>query len=276
MPYQARGESQGIKRRVIVLPFLNISPYPSDRASDIARTTLVNRLIRSGEVVPISLREIPEDVSKYQSEDHYEIKKLLPMARKSGAHAILVGRIKELKTKKVGDSVGVVREVRAEVSVLVDLKMYSTKNGDVMLEESKMASIEEGVTRVARRSYTDKELQDNPVLIQSVVTAAFQKITPAILRVLGKLDWEGRIALVRGERVYLNAGRRSGIQIGDILKITEMKEEVYDPESGKFLGKIKGRTKGTVEVISYFGKDGSVTIVHSGSGFKENDIAEFY
>ena len=33
--------------------------------------------------------------------------------------------------------------------------------------------------------------------------------------------------------------------------------------------------KGTVEIISYFGNDGAVTSVHSGSGFKESDLVEF-
>ena len=97
-----------------------------------------------------------------------------------------------------------------------------------------------------------------------------------LLRALRKMSWTGRIALVRGEKLYLNAGRLSGLQAGDILRVTESKDEIFDPETGGYLGNIMGRMKGTIEVISYFGKDGAVTIVHSGSGFEENDIVEFY
>jgi hypothetical protein len=34
--------------------------------------------------------------------------------------------------------------------------------------------------------------------------------------------------------------------------------------------------KGSLEVISYFGQDGAIAVIHSGSGFKENDRIEMY
>ena len=193
-----------------------------------------------------------------------------------GAHGIIVGRIKQIRTRKIGDSVGVFRKVKAEVSALVDVEMFSAKSGSTMVKETRSAVIEEEVTRVAESSYKDKELRDNPQLIRSVVKAAFSKMVLNIVKALRKMSWSGRIALVRGEKLYLNAGRMSGLQVGDVLRVTEAKEEVFDPETGGFLGNITGRMKGTVEVISYFGKDGAVTIVHSGSGFSENDLVEFY
>ncbi|MEM7646542.1 MAG: hypothetical protein AAF203_06520 [Pseudomonadota bacterium] len=277
LPRQARPtEDSSLRRRVIVLPFLNLSPYASDQAPEIARETLIRRLSLTGEILTLSLSDIPEDLTKYQVDDGYDMAKIAPLARKIGAHGIIVGRIKEIRTRKVGDSVGLFRKVKAEVKALVDLEMFSTKSGSSMVRESRSASIEEEVTRVAESSYRDKELKDNPILIRSVVKAAFSKMVMSIVRALRKLSWSGRIALVRGEKLYLNAGRLSGLQVGDILRVTEAKEEVFDPETGGFLGNITGRMKGTVEVISYFGKDGAVTIVHSGSGFKENDLVEFY
>lgn len=265
-----------IRKRVLVLPFLNMSPYPSINAADIARTQLIRQLHATKEVLVLALNQIPEDMTKFQVDDTYDMKQVIPLARKIGAHGVIIGRIKELRTKKVGDSVGLFRDVKAEVKTLVDLQMIGTKNGTKMVHESKTSTITEDVTRVAKYSYTDKELQDNPVLIRKVVMSAFRKMIPPIVRALRKLNWEGRVALIRGERIYLNAGRLSGIQVGDILRITEGKEEVFDPDTGGYLGKIRGRLKGTVEVVSYFGKDGSVTIIHSGSGFAENDIVEFY
>lgn len=277
LPRQARPtEDSGLRRRVVVLPFLNLSPYTSESSVRIARDTLISHLTQTGEVLSLSASDLPEDVTKYQVDDGYDIAKILPMARKIGAHGIIVGRIKEIRTRKVGDSIGLFRKVKAEVKALVDIEMYSAKSGSSMVKESRTAVIEEEVTRVAKSSYTDKELQDNPQLVRSVVKAAFSKMVMNVVRALRKMSWSGRIALVRGEKLYLNAGRLSGIQVGDILRVTEAKEEVFDPETGGFLGNIMGRMKGTVEVISYFGKDGAVTIVHSGSGFNENDIVEFY
>ena len=81
---------------------------------------------------------------------------------------------------------------------------------------------------------------------------------------------------LKGEKIYLNVGRISGVQIGDILKVVEDGSEVYDPEIGYHIGKVSGNTKGTIEVVSYFGQDGAVGVIHSGAGFKENDRVELY
>jgi hypothetical protein len=82
--------------------------------------------------------------------------------------------------------------------------------------------------------------------------------------------------MISGERVYVNAGRLSGLQVGDILKVTEEGDDVYDPDTGRFIGTAPGRLKGTIEVVSYFGKDGAIAVIHSGSGFQENDRVELY
>ncbi len=277
LPRQARPtDDGGLRRRVIVLPILNLSPYASDSAAEIARESLVTRLNKTGEIITMSVSDLDEDVSKFQIDDGYDIKKMLPMVRKVGAHGIVVGKIKQIRTQKIGDSVGLFRKVKAEVSALVEIEMFSAKSGNSMVRETRSATIEEEVTQVAESSYKDKELRDNPQLIRAVVNASFSKMVLNIVKALRKMSWSGRIALVRGEKLYLNAGRMSGLQVGDVLRVTEAKEEVFDPETGSFLGNITGRMKGTVEVISYFGKDGAVTIVHSGSGFQENDLVEFY
>jgi hypothetical protein len=58
--------------------------------------------------------------------------------------------------------------------------------------------------------------------------------------------------------------------------VSEEGQEIFDPETGGFIGKAPGRMKGTIEIVSYFGKDGAIGIIHSGSGFEENDIVEIY
>ena len=145
-----------------------------------------------------------------------------------------------------------------------------------MIRETGSAVIEEEITKVAEASYRDKELRDNPELVGAVVNESFRRMVRPVVISLRKMTWSGRVALVRGEKIYVNAGRLSGLQLGDILRVTEAKEEVFDPETGSFLGNITGRMKGTLEVINYFGKDGAVAIIHSGSGFSENDMVEFY
>ncbi len=82
--------------------------------------------------------------------------------------------------------------------------------------------------------------------------------------------------MINGDRIFLNVGRISGLQIGDILKVSEEGDEIFDPQTGNYVGKAPGRLKGTLEVVSYFGQDGAISIIHSGAGFRENDRVELY
>lgn len=54
-----------------------------------------------------------------------------------------------------------------------------------------------------------------------------------MVKIGSKLDWLGRVAKIIGTRIYVNAGRTSGINLGDILKVVTEGQEIYDPESGQ-------------------------------------------
>jgi hypothetical protein len=92
------------------------------------------------------------------------------------------------------------------------------------------------------------------------------------------LRWTGReeSPKIIGSKVYINAGRKSGINVGDILKVITEGQEIYDPETGALIGVSKGETKGTLEVMDFFGPDGAVTILHSGGTVTEGDFVQLY
>lgn len=274
VPFQAREGAP--RKRVIVLPFIDAGVSRSERASQAARDALIRSLRRTDDFVIVSLSDFPKEPSQFLRNGEYDLEAMAKLAQSAGLAAVIEGRIVEVHAKRMGEEVGLVRQVRAQMDATVQLRMASAKTGHVVLNEMRSATIEASVTRYAERSFSDRYLEDDPKLVEEAVAKAFQTTVPRVAQALEKLNWEGRVALVKGERVYVNAGRLSGLQIGDILKITDDGEDVYDPESGSLIGKVPGRLKGTVEVISYFGKDGAVAVVHSGSGFKENDAVELY
>ena len=78
--------------------------------------------------------------------------------------------------------------------------------------------------------------------------------------------WYGRIFAVDGERVYLNAGRESGIQTGQKLKVYR---------GGKVIAGIgfdPGAPLATLEVAGFVGTNGSYGVVKDGQGVKLTDI----
>lgn len=274
--FRARAEGE-MKKRVIILPFLNQSDYDSQVVVEDARDDFIRELNMLDHTLILDWRNFGlKDLKEFRRGLDYDHKGLAQRLRNSGVHAIVVGVVKRLNTKIKGDSVGIFRRVEAKVDTQAQIRVISVRSGKVMVDETRTADSTGQITKVAERRFTDKERKDDPATIRLIVNEAFRKTIPPLLESLSRFSWEGRVALVRGEQIYLNAGRQSGLQIGDILRIVETQEEVFDPENDRFIGYIKGRMKGTVEVLNYYGKDGAVTRIHSGSGFKENDLVEFY
>lgn len=277
VPFVARESQEAAPRkRVMVLPFVDSAALRSDKTSLYAREAFVKSLKRTDDFVIVANSDFPKDIASYLKGGEYDLESMGKLGGAMGLSAIIEGRVLEVKAKRIGDEVGLVRQVRARIAATVQIRVVNAKNGHIIMNETRSAEVEDSTTRVAERASSDRFLEEDPRLIDTVVTQAFKGLVPRIAQSVEKLNWEGRVAMVKGDRVFLNAGRISGLQIGDILKVSEEGEDVYDPETGNMIGRVPGRLKGTIEVISYFGKDGSVGLVHSGSGFRENDLVELY
>jgi hypothetical protein len=275
--YNARGEEEAPRHRVLVLPFLDERPDTSKKVSEVARQTVVRELLKTRQFVVVSPEDFPHDPKKFITEENeYDLAQVAKLASGMGVAAVIEGKVLSIKAKRIGDSVGLIRSLKAQVSTQVRLRIYAGKNGKEILNEVRAADTEAVTTRVGESGEVSNNLAEDPELIKTAVRKAFLSSIPSVVRAVEKLSWEGRVAAIAGERVFVNAGRLSGLQVGDVLKVTDEGDDVYDPETGRFIGTAPGRLKGTIEVVSYFGKDGAIAVVHSGSGFQENDRVELY
>lgn len=276
VPYQAR-ESDLLKKKILVLPFLDSELQRSQNVSDSARRAVVEGLLETNNFIVVSNTDVGQDMKSFVKENReYDMSAVSRVAANIGVAALVEGRILEVRARKVGDEIGLFRKIRAQVEVAVQIRVYGAKSGNEIFSTVRRSNIEQETTRIGENSYSDRYLQEDPNLVRAGVKKAFSETVGGVVKAVEKLSWEGRVALVNGEKIYVNAGRLSGLQIGDILRVTEEGDEVFDPDSGKFIGMAPGRMKGTVEVVSYFGKDGTITILHSGSGIKENDKVQLY
>ncbi len=276
VPYSARAEEEPPRHRILVLPFLDERLEKSQAMTDMARQTVVRELLKTRQFVVVSPDDFPQDPKKFLTEENeYDLAQISKLAASLGVSAVLEGKIMAIKAKRVGDSVGLIRSLKANVSTQVRLRISAGKNGKEILNEMRSAETDSTTTKVGERGDLNN-LAEDPELVKTAIRKAFLSAVPNVIRSVEKLAWEGRVAMVSGERVFINAGRLTGIQLGDILKVTEEGDDVYDPDTGRFIGTAPGRLKGTIEVVSYFGKDGAIAVVHSGSGFQENDRVELY
>ncbi len=269
-------QDSGIKKRVMVLPFLDANDQRDPVLRENARRAFIADLNRTGQLIAIDSQELKIDLSKHIQNGEYIMKDITRDVSQLGVNSVLEGKIMDLKIKRASDQIGVIRNMTTKFESVVRVRLFSTRGTKELMNVVKTVVLDEPNTRVGERVESDKFIQNNAELIQVIIKDAFMDFTPQVIAAMDKIVWEGRIAAISGDRVYLNVGRISGLQTGDILKVSEEGEDVFDPDSGSHIGKVQGRIKGTLEVVSYFGTDGSVSIIHSGSGFKENDKVEMY
>ncbi|WP_413578697.1 hypothetical protein ACLVWU_09230 [Bdellovibrio sp. HCB290] len=265
------------RKRLMILPFLDSSEKRPQSVRDRARTAFIADLNRSGELIALDSRELNLDLTKMMDPaGGYKLAEVAKAANALGVNAVLEGRVLDVRVKRSADNVGVVRQLTTGFEVVAQVRVVTARGGQEIFNTIKTVTLKDQGVRVGERVESDKFLQNNPDMIEVIVKDAFLDFSPQVLTALEKISWEGRIAAIQGDRIYLNVGKISGLEMGDLLKVIEEGDDIYDPESGTHIGRAPGRLKGTLEVISYFGTDGAIAIIHSGSGFKENDRIELY
>lgn len=271
-----RKDDVGPKKRIMVLPFLDESEERPGEWRDAAEKKFILELNKQDEIIAINSEDLKLNPERYIQSGKYNFEELAKEGKDLGIAAFLEGKVVDIKVKRKADAVGVFRQMKTTFEAQVRMRVASARNGKELFNTLKTVTVEESNVRVSDNVKANQFLAANPELLKNLVTESFLDFEPQIVESLNKMVWEGRIAGFSGDRVFLNVGRVSGLQVGDVLKVSDEGEEVFDPQSGGFIGKVPGRMKGTLEVISYFGQDGAVAVIHSGAGFKENDRVEIY
>lgn len=274
---RSQSETQNPKKRVMVLPLLDsISDRISDETREKIRQAFIEQMNKTGEFIPFDSSDLKEDLKTWIKNGEYDLKGLSPKIEELGIGFALEAKVLEVRLKKKSEPVGLVRNVSSTFEVITKLKIINTRSQREVFNTIKTITHEQDDIRIAKRLQSDREFVSNPELIAILIKDSLFDFIPTLESSMVEVSWEGRIAAIQGDKYYLNVGKVSGLQIGDLLKVSESSQEIYDSEMGYALGKAAGKLKGTLEVVSYFGYDGAVAIIHSGAGFKENDRIEIY
>lgn len=266
----------GVKKKVALLTFFNESPYGGEDLGITATEEIRKELARTGEfMIDPMAKKIFGDSKEIYAGGGVKLVQLARKAKVSGLNFVIFGRVKDARIREKTDEIGLVRETKSYTESKVEIRLFDVNsNKEIYTDEIRGFADDSSFQffnndRESRLSYRRE-------LMRYAVRVAVRKSIPRILEVSTKLDWVGRVARIIGNKIYINAGRQSGIQISDILKVVTEGTEVYDPETGALIGVSKGEVKGTIEIIDYFGPDGSIAILHSGGTVVEGDFVQLY
>ena len=260
-------EEKSPKKRIVVLPFVDSKQVYSLDVLKKAQLGFIDQLNATEEVVAIDASQLKYDVSQSVKNGRYDLHGIINQIQSEGVSAVLSGQVVEIR---------LIKSKTAAFEVVVDAQMLSVRSEQEIFHMLKTVKLSDESIEMPSEVTAESFFKRNPELVQLMIQDAFNDFSDKLIESLAEVTWEGRIAAVQGEKIFLNVGKISGVQVGDILKVVEDGSEVYDPEIGYHIGQVPGRIKGTLEVVGYFGQDGAISILHSGAGFKENDRIELY
>ncbi|MEK6628068.1 MAG: hypothetical protein AABY53_05535, partial [Bdellovibrionota bacterium] len=234
----------------------------------------------TNELIAIDSGVLKLDLNKYIKDNMYDLKAIAKDSHNAGISSILEGRIIDIRFKDENlisvDNSSSLKSRKVAFEIVVQARMFNVRSEQELFNTVKTVSITEDNSKIPENISSENFFNRNPELTELLIKDAFSDFNAKLVDSLKFIVWEGRIAALQGEKIYLNVGQISGVQMGDILKVVDDANEIYDTELGYHVGKVAGRVKGTLEVVGYFGQDGAISVIHSGAGFKENDRVELY
>ncbi|MBC7692096.1 MAG: hypothetical protein H7222_10020 [Methylotenera sp.] len=263
------------KKRLIVFNFWNDTPVKSDGLGIFAADELRRGLFQSQRII------VPADVKTalatedFINGDKVKVAQLIREGRRMGVSVLVIGRISKITFRQRGDDVGLFRQKQSLAAVDVELKLFDVAGGREILATGKSGESSSN-SMVALEDTNLESPQYRAELTKLALREAVGKVIPDVLRSVEKMTWQGHIAKVSGAKIYVNAGKTSGLVGGDILKVLSPGDDIYDPATGAYLGRSQGQLKGTLEVLDFIGTDGAVTEVHTGGNFQEGDVVQLY
>ncbi|MBI4403546.1 MAG: hypothetical protein HY537_05265 [Deltaproteobacteria bacterium] len=264
---------KALKKRVLVIPFINKSGLGGEELSESA-TAHTKELVSNTEDLLLVPNEDIEGHESFISEDKkHDLGNILSKAKSYGIAGVITGAIEELGIRERGEEVGFFRTRYHTVAATVQLALYDVASEKDLINKKTTAEITEEHTQFFSGSSSDRY---DAARGKTAVTKAIDKVLVGLASYAKRMAWAGRIAKVDWHRYYINVGEKTGISRGQLLGVYGEGQPVFDQETNVLIGITSGNFKGVLKVIDYFGQDGTVAVVHSGGGFKERDRVELY
>ena len=182
-----------------------------------------------------------------------------------GADVLIIGSVVEFGRTEDGKqglfNSGRVQRAHAKVAIrLVDVRtglMFHSATGDGEATTETKLVLGLGSTSAFDGTLTDKAL-----------SVAVEDMLEGLVGTLAARPWKTALLAVDGSQVFIGAGERQGVRVGDHLKVMRSGKKIRNPQTG-FEIELPASEVAELEVISLFGEsdtnEGAVARLASGS-----------
>jgi hypothetical protein len=256
----------GFKRKVAILDFENNTPYKDEKIGEAVAKKLSDKLENTQRVVTLDKTVVSEMLKRegFKFESLSDPSAMKRTHQSLGIQAFALGTVTDVsllssKTSETSD------EEVAFATAKVEIRLIDASTGNLLKTFI-------GRSPIFGTKETGEYSRGKAVI--KAIDFGLDDIMEGFLRQLDLLDWTTTIAKIEGENIYLNAGKLSGIRIGDTLEVFEPGKEIFHPTTNLSLGWTTGKLKGAVKVTDLFGVDAAVGQMVQGAGFGSNDVVK--
>ncbi|OGP58404.1 MAG: hypothetical protein A2V67_02295 [Deltaproteobacteria bacterium RBG_13_61_14] len=264
----------GPKKRVGIFEFENKSRYGQNKLSQAATDVMYSELDKAGRFLLYERANLAELEKEHRLIESGRVNPATAarFGELTGIQAVVIGTITQFGIWEEAKDYGVYKKKVEIAEATVDVRVVDVTTGRVIFSDAGTGRTEhelESVLGFGEKASYDETAADK------ALRAALAQFMGRMVKAVDGIAWEGRVAEVDQvggvERVYINAGRRSGMQVGQKVVVQQVIGEITDPVTSEFMG-YKTRTlgEGTVEELS--GEDLSIARMNGSPGVKRGDL----
>ncbi len=243
----------GLKKKVVVTYFDDRTTGGEEVFGDWVAEKLMKEVSRRTlQVLFIDYQLVKEFLEKkgIDLKDFEKPKALQLLNEVFGIHALVMGQLSGpyvFTTKTTKD-----REAMASAIIKIDMRLMDTFSGKTLKNLSANNPI---IATKEKGSFSEEKAKIK------AIDLTLADLGRSLAREFDRIDWFCRIAKVEGEEVFINAGRLTGLKVGDVM-------EVFRPSGSGERGEVKGK----IQISAFFGIDASMGRLIQGKNPNVNDI----
>jgi curli biogenesis system outer membrane secretion channel CsgG len=267
-PPAAEAQKPGLKHRIAIASFEDKTGYGNNlfgatddlgtQSSDI----LATHLVKTGDFVVLER----EKLGNLKSENDLQGKE----TNVAGCTALIFGSVTEFGTKTEHQDAGLSKSKVQTAHAKVTIRMVDPATGQAFYSEFGEADARNETSQVL--GFGGSAGYD-ATLTDKALNAAITKLVGNILNNLRARQWKAPVLDVEGGQVFIGAGARTGIKVGQTLTVMKPGKKIKNPSTGVMM-ELPGSPVGKVQVISLFGdsdlNEGAISTVKEGQGITKD------
>ena len=180
-----------------------------------------------------------------------------------GLQALVIGSLSEFGVEPKVIDLGIFKKKAMVAKATVDVRVVDAETGQILYAESGKGEKQD--TKAELAGFGAKGGYDES-LEQDAVRAAVVQFMQNLINQLASQDWYGKVAAVNAQEgtATINAGKETGIQVGDKLIVNKLGEVILDPDTQLELGQEVGPVVAEMQVVSYIGANAAKCKIVSG------------